>query len=334
MQKPEHKIDILLSTYNGELYLKALFDSIIDQSFINWHIIVRDDGSSDDTRQVINDYIQNNSNRITFLNDCDGNIGAKASFSRLLEASDARYVMFCDQDDVWMQEKIQIEYDRITELEIRHGVETPILVFSSSLLTDEKLTAISNSSHMFLGVPPHIAVRFRNLYLRSVILGHTMLFNRRLATLATPIPEGAVMHDWWVSLVAAAFGDIDYIPEPTVRYRQHGKNTLGVTQMGILYYIKILFSGFNNYKTLKRNSLKQLEVFYDRYETIISNNIIPISNEVYNLKFLTRLDKLSTIGRIFRLVRFYLSSPYRLKAFTDLILYHKIIGAVHDCNSR
>ena len=135
-------VQILLSTYNGERYLGALLDSILAQTYQDWNLLIRDDGSSDGTMSVIQDYISKDS-RITLLPSKE-NVGVISSFELLLKSSSAPYLLFCDQDDVWLPKKVDILYSCMLDEE-RNFPGKPLLVHSDLLVVDADLNIISNS---------------------------------------------------------------------------------------------------------------------------------------------------------------------------------------------
>lgn len=217
------KITILLSTYNGEKYLKEQLNSLFSQTYKNFEIIVRDDGSSDKTLEVLKYY------DVKLLSS-DGNIGIKKSFETLLkyayENSDADYFMFCDQDDVWNDNKIEKTLEEMKRLEKLYGNNTPLLVHTDLEVVDENLKTISSSMWKYEYILPQFNT-FNRLLIQNTITGCTMMINRELAKKSLDIPEESIMHDWWIGLIASCFGKISYLEESTIKYRQHGKNTIG-----------------------------------------------------------------------------------------------------------
>ncbi len=217
------KITILLSTYNGEEYLKEQLDSLFIQTYKNIEIIVRDDASSDKTLEILKYY------DIKLLSS-DVNLGIKKSFETLLryacENSDAEYFMFCDQDDVWNNDKIEKTLEEMQELEKLYGNNIPLLVHTDLEVVDENLKIISSSMWKYEYILPQYNT-FNRLLIQNTITGCTMMINKELAKKSLDIPEEAIMHDWWIGLIASCFGKISYLEESTIKYRQHGKNTIG-----------------------------------------------------------------------------------------------------------
>ena len=138
-----YEVDILLSTYNGEKFLGELLDSLLCQTCQNWRLVVRDDGSKDNTISIIKDYIEKyGQDKIVLVSDGLGNRGPKESFGQLMEYSLAPYVMFCDQDDVWLQDKIELSFQEILTLENRSGKSKPMLVSTNCSLVDQDLISL------------------------------------------------------------------------------------------------------------------------------------------------------------------------------------------------
>ena len=196
-------IDVLLATYRPDLrFLEAQVESIRRQTGVETNIISRE--------------------------DVDGS-GAAANFSALLAESSAQYIAFADQDDVWLEQKLAKLLDCVKRLERQYGSDRPILAFCDSWVTDRELKPLPGTflSRQRLALPKAMALP--RLLMQNFIAGNLMLFNGALRDKAGAVPPGALMHDSWVALVAAAFGVIGQVDEPLLYYRQHGDNTLGAT---------------------------------------------------------------------------------------------------------
>ncbi|QEA54178.1 glycosyltransferase family 2 protein [Loigolactobacillus coryniformis] len=220
------KIAILLSTYNGAEYLAEQISSIIQQTYANWQLFIRDDGSTDQTTQIIQKY-QKMNQHIIFLNESHiENLGVKRSFMELLAVTQADYYMFCDQDDVWLPEKIQLT---LNEMLKNRDKEVPRLVHTDLMVVDQDLQP---QRPMF---GRDFQDNFRDVLYSNSVTGCTVMINETLRQLLLKQPfdpKQIVMHDWWFALVAAAFGEIAYLAEPTILYRQHGNNTFGADVKG------------------------------------------------------------------------------------------------------
>lgn len=237
------KILLLLSTYNGEKYLKAQLDSLFSQSYKNFKLIARDDGSTDGTKEILSSY------DIELL-DSSKNLGVKKSFETLLkyacENSDAKYFMFCDQDDVWNKDKIEKTLKKIQELEHLYGNKIPLLVHTDLEVVNERLETLSFSMWKSEYINPK-ANTLNKLLMQNTITGCTMMINRTLAMKSLSISSKAIMHDWWIGLVATTFGKIGFIEESTIKYRQHAKNDTGAKNYDYKFIINKLkkFSEIN-----------------------------------------------------------------------------------------
>lgn len=147
-----------------------------------------------------------------------------------------KYIMFADQDDIWLPDKIEKTYLKMKEFESQYE-PLPLLVHSDVSVVDEKLNVIASSFWEYQHIDPSNGTLNR-LLLHNTVTGCTMMINRALAEKVKMIPSEAIMHDWWIAMVASAFGKIGYIDEPLILYRQHGQNDTGAKKYGAYYFIK------------------------------------------------------------------------------------------------
>ena len=220
---------ILCATYNGMPYVREQIASIQAQTHRDWQLLVRDDGSTDDTLNAAAELAQEES-RIQIVDDGLGNQGAAQNFARLLErpeAAAAHRLMFADQDDVWHQDKIAQSLDALDAAEARLGADVPILVHTDLEVVDQDLRSLHSSFIQYQNLRPHLRLPLKTLLMQNVVTGCTMMFNHALWRVAVPIPREAVLHDWWFALCAAATGQIEFIGRPTISYRQHAANAVG-----------------------------------------------------------------------------------------------------------
>jgi glycosyltransferase involved in cell wall biosynthesis len=211
---------IILSTYNGEAFLAEQLNSLYELMHPNIKIVVRDDGSSDLTKNLLAREQQDA--RIELLSSSP-NIGAAPSFFELLRhaaATTTRYVAFCDQDDVWRPDKISRAVSSLSEI---HG-ETPAMYCSRLEIVDANLTPIG-----FTMLPKKIG--FGNALVENVCVGCTIVLNRKaVELLCENLPANVLVHDWWCYLVLSCFGEIVFDREAPIKYRQHGGNMFGVAR--------------------------------------------------------------------------------------------------------
>lgn len=232
------RLAILLSTYNGEEFLGEQLDSILDQSVKDIVIVVRDDGSSDETTAVLARYEKNYSEKFCLLPSDDQSLGAKGSFACLMRyvlenkqalGLDRAYMMFADQDDIWIPQKAENEFERLLQIERRETTLIPALVHSDLEVIDRHGKCLAESFIAYQGLKIDRG-NLVNLALSNLVTGCTAVINEELANKALPIPNDAIMHDWWLAVTAVAFGAREFIDEPLVRYRQHDSNAIGAQQ--------------------------------------------------------------------------------------------------------
>ena len=147
------QVDILLATYNAQRYIKEQLDSILNQSFSDWNLIVYDDGSNDDTLSIINTYVDRYPEKIKFISNNNRFGSALGSFSFLLTVSNSQYTMFCDQDDVWDKDKIEKTLKKMKELENAFG-DIPLLVHTDLEVVNEDLQTIDKSFFHYEQITP------------------------------------------------------------------------------------------------------------------------------------------------------------------------------------
>lgn len=218
-----NKVQVLLSAYNGEQYISEQIQSILNQTHPSVSILVRDDGSTDRTVEILEQLTELNPERIKLMHG--SNIGVVSSFFELLSSADgeAEYYCFCDQDDVWLEHKIE---DAVNRLESSVHTEVPAMVFTSTYLTDEELNRKGAWPK-----PPAREPSFYNALYENIAIGATITMNRSARQLfmnSKPIDSKKIlMHDWWFYLLISAFGTVIYNNKPSMLYRQHSNNVVG-----------------------------------------------------------------------------------------------------------
>lgn len=230
----DETVAILLTTYNSSKYLKIQLDSIIAQTESDWHLYVRDDGSTDDTLNIIKGYVAKHRN-ITFLRDEHSNMGAMAGFMHLLASVEAKYYMFCDHDDFWLKNKIEISITEMMKLDKLHP-DTPIVVHTDLHVVDDNLAIKHNSFWKYSKINPNLLTNKEYMQVFNCVTGCTMLFNQEAKAVSFPYPKNAPMHDWWVALRTIQTGIIKHIDTPTILYRQHENNEVGARDINKRYF--------------------------------------------------------------------------------------------------
>ncbi len=224
--KENISISIALCTYNGQQFLPAQFKSIIGQTIVPSEIVVCDDASTDSTVSLVNSFLKNTYFQGNIIEN-ENSLGVIANYSQALSLCQGEYVALCDQDDIWQPDRISRCLQHMIEAEKFFGTNTPLLVHSDLQVIDSEGHVLAPSFVKFRKLQPRQNDPLKILLVQNFVTGCTVLVNRSLLKAALPIPEYAVMHDWWLALVAAAAGKIIYEPKPLVIYRKHGKNVIG-----------------------------------------------------------------------------------------------------------
>lgn len=237
-------VNILLSTYNGEKYIEEQLDSILNQSYPNIKIYIRDDGSTDRTVEIIKNYIKQYSllNKIEIWEE--KNIGILNSFLELINrSSDSEYWALCDQDDVWFVNKIDAAIAKIQCIEQCKGIDEPILYSCKSILTDEKLYVTKDVIRKYTLKPS-----FGNSLIENICPGCTMVFNHALYNLIKDkYPKNYLIHDMWLYQVATCFGTVYCDKQAYMFYRQHSNNAIGLDSSR-MELVKRQIKNFNKFK--------------------------------------------------------------------------------------
>ena len=247
METISTSVEILLSTYNGALFIEELLESLCRQTYKNFTVLTRDDGSIDDTVSRIDAF----GNRLSISRIDrvpDRNIGALRSFERLLNQSSAEIVMPCDQDDIWNDNKIERSLYWYLHKKKQVENDTPVLCFSDLSLIDDKGNPLGNSFQKMLGTNINSIYDPYYLTFRNPAPGCSMVINRQLFSSTLPFDKNAIMHDWWIIIDASLRGSICYINEQLVRYRIHSSNALGIKEDRSLPPLLSVISLFNPFK--------------------------------------------------------------------------------------
>lgn len=211
------KVQVLMSTYNGQHFIAEQLDSILHQKSVFVECLIRDDGSLDQTPEIISQYMDLHSN-ITLIKSI-GNLGFANSFYELVEKSgDYDYFAFSDQDDVWLPEKLKVAVEQING-----SGDIPEMYFCNCELVDEKLNHLN---FMFDGL--HLSdTKFERL-LENRAAGCTIVFNRKSRDMFLKSDRYKIQfHDFWMYVICSYFGKVVYDPEPHILYRQHLWNQVG-----------------------------------------------------------------------------------------------------------
>ncbi len=288
-------IAVLVATYNGEKYIEEQLKSLLKQTEQDFVCYVHDDGSKDETPRILENFALNNSHKIKILS-YEKTGSSKANFFSMLKRVDAKYYMFCDQDDVWLPEKIEKTYSKIRKIEKE---DKPCAVFTDLCVVDKELNII-NKSYMDFSHRDPKKTGLRELLVRNVAAGCTMMINRSLRDLAiTYTDENSIfMHDVWCLLIGSVLGDVAYIDEATLLYRQHGDNQVGAKRGSIKWVSEKLSNLFSG----KQLAESKKGIVYQRSTALELLRFDGIGNE--DRAFLTELANIGSQKKSVR-IRFY-----------------------------
>ncbi len=221
-------IYIVLSTFEGGAHVREQIESIFAQSHADWRMLVRDDGSADETIRHLEE-LAGRDVRLEILRDDLGHLGGDGSFSLLLKTALARgadWIAISDQDDVWKREKLARQIARLDESGARP--EESVLLHSDLEVVGADLGAICPSLHRLMRLRHEQEAPLATLLVQNFVTGCTCVVSRALLDRALPIPRDAIVYDWWLALCAGSYGRIVFDSDSTVLYRQHSGNQIGV----------------------------------------------------------------------------------------------------------
>jgi len=267
------KVAILLSTYNGEKYLREQIDSILSQTYENFELIVRDDGSKDGTVSIIKEYIEKSDKEITLVEG--KNMGFIKSFFDLLKRGDADYYAYADQDDIWLPNKIELAVNSLEKLDNTK----PNMAFSNVDYYDTEMNFIGH------GDSKNKKPAFINSLYECINQGMTMVINKTTRNyIIDNVPEKCFFHDWWTYMVCTAFGNVVQDDVVTVKYRR-AKTNATVEGQGafaiFLWRIKKLFVN-GGMKDIKKQITIFKSIFYKELSKENQKIIDTFEGEKYN----------------------------------------------------
>ena len=292
-------IDILMATYNGEHYLKDQLASIESQTWTDWRLIVHDDASSDGTREILENFQKRlGKEKVIIKKNNPASGSAKANFIGLIQASTGDYMMCCDQDDVWHQDKVARTFYRMRQMEKRYGNEIPLLVHTDLRVVDEQLSELNPGFHKYMNL--ETGGKLNRELIQNQVTGCTVMINKALKEYVAQVTdvELIVMHDHWLALIALVFGKMSYLNKATIDYRQHGNNSVGAQNArSISYMWHRLLRGKNKFRQDMRDSCNQAGYFVQLYVSCIKNKKV--------IKLLNKYAHLYEENKIIRILCFF-----------------------------
>lgn len=317
-------IVILMATYNGGEYIDTQIQSILAQTYTNWSLFIRDDNSTDNTRDIIHGFCEKDV-RISLVDNNSEKGGACHNFSQLLkieEAKKASYIMFCDQDDYWSENKIEKMFATMIEKEQTN--QGPILIYSDFIFADQDLNILENETI-------DITAKWKEPSLSGLLVinniyGCTMMINNALITEVNPVPEFAENHDYWVALVSSAVGEIYHIKEPLMKYRQHSNNVSGSYLNNTLKFRlkRLFFEVAHMRESITKIQSMTIELYSRHRDELNANDKLMLS------EYINKIVQNKRFGLVFYIIRKGISRNGFLQ---NCLLYTLLLTAKKATNS-
>lgn len=297
------KVLVLMSTYNGERFLREQIDSILSQEGVEVYLLIRDDGSCDNTCSILDEYSNNHMN-ISVVKA--GNVGFVKSFTLLLELSrtikgEYDYYAFSDQDDVWNSNKLLIACAHL----LQFGAEKPTLFTSNSSLIDATGNTIGGFHQMY---PKY---RNGNVMIYGTEQGCSMVFNKTASSLYLSNPPAVAYHDRWMFFICFYLGNVIYEHNHLFKYRLHDTNTLANKKTTILSQIRFYFSNKRN-----NNHLETAKEFYQCFKDSLTKRDVRLFEN-----YITYRSKL--LSKLFVLTHNEYYPPFPREHFFRMIMFNK-----------
>lgn len=278
-------IDILLATYNGARYLPAQIRSVQNQTWTDWRMLVHDDGSDDDTLAVLQAFAAQDK-RITIVEDSISFHSPARNFLHLLRLSSAPFAIFCDQDDIWLENKLERLHQAIS---VRDN-SRPQGVYCNAHVYDCETGAIGGSA--VLCQPRSLGEAF---FMNGGVQGCSILFNAALRDICADAPEYVCMHDHLVTLAALAFGDFTYIDAHLMLYRRYKGAVTGKTYGTFKERLGVFF--MKNKGVLYENHLKAIKSFHARHAARLSPELECLFQKFFRYENRSRLGNAAAVLR-------------------------------------
>lgn len=313
MKKP--LVTIIIATYNGELYLIEQLESLLNQSFKDYQILIADDASTDNTFNILKEYAEIYHNINIIQNEKQ--LGFVTNFEKLLISSETKYIAFCDQDDIWHHNKLE---KAINSLENIGRDDTPLLFHSDLRVVNGEKKILFNSFFQMRGYSFSNNRSVDIMLGRSGIMGNSMVINKVLKDKVLPFPKELVVHDYWIALVNELFGQRITLDEPLLDYRIHDSNCSNsikkITENKLLKYF------FDRKLKLPYHEIKRELVI----QNLLERFILEERDNVLIEKFLDYLffkkNKIYLISILLKYNFFRVGIRYKLKLI-GMILWKK-----------
>ena len=289
-------ISILLASYNGEKYIAEQIDSLLVQTVQDFKLFICDDKSTDNTFGIISSYAKKYPKKICAYQNEKNTGNAKHNFIKMMVKYNDDYVMLCDQDDVWLPDKIEKTLARMRELEEIYGKIEPIVVHTDLKVVDKNLNVIS-PSYAKMSRTDYEKKALHHLRTRNIAAGCTQMYNRALCDLISAKPEFIMVHDWWATLTASALGKISTVYEPTILYRQHDSNSIGAKKAFSVAHIYCRLMNFRKVVDSVNDTYRQAKSFLDFYSAQLSDEQQKLLSAYASIPALSKMERLRVLAR-------------------------------------
>ena len=259
------KIDILMATYNGEKYLVEQLDSIINQTYHNWNLLIRDDNSTDKTLEIIQNYHKKDK-RIKILKDNKGNIGIVRNFEELLKSSESEFIMFSDQDDIWVENKLDMYLKMIEKIKNKG-----FMIHSDAILFDKNKSNILKDTFISKKA---INRGLENVFFNYFVQGATILISKEIKNFILPFPKEVYLHDRYIHLISELFFERIFVNKALIYYRQHGDNQIGAKNT-----IRELLSK----RYFDERDRQLIKVIYNKYGSLLTEDKKKLIEEYFKI---------------------------------------------------
>ena len=259
------KIDILMATYNGEKYLVEQLDSIINQTYRNWNLLIRDDNSTDKTLEIIQNYHKKDK-RIKILKDNKGNLGIVRNFEELLKSSESEFIMFSDQDDIWVENKLDMYLKMIEKIKNKG-----FMIHSDAILFDKNKSNILKDTFISKKA---INKGLENVFFNYFVQGATILISKEIKNFILPFPKEVYLHDRYIHLISELFFERIFVNKALIYYRQHGDNQIGAKNT-----IRELLSK----RYFDERDRQLIKVIYNKYGSLLTEDKKKLIEEYFKI---------------------------------------------------
>ena len=283
------KIDILMATYNGEKYLVEQLDSIINQTYHNWNLLIRDDNSIDKTLEIIQNYHKKDK-RIKILKDNKGNLGIVRNFEELLKSSESEFIMFSDQDDIWVENKLDMYLKMIEKIKNKG-----FMIHSDAILFDKNKSNILKETFISKKA---INKGLENVFFNYFVQGATILISKEIKNFILPFPKEVYLHDRYIHLISELFFERIFVNKALIYYRQHGDNQIGA---------KNTVRGLLSKRYFDERDRQLIKVIYNKYGSLLTEDKKKLIEEYFKI---TDIEK-NRFNRFLNLKKSKISIPLK-----------------------